>query len=337
MTLVHPTAGFHQNDKRCFTMTRNSLVRILAFLLVATVFGSAIHAQGWKGRGRAQGRILDESDQPIEGVKVTLVQASSGDGPEPFLTNKAGKFGYLGLAGGTWDVSCEKDGYVTAIGTVEITEFGRSPSVTIPMRPIPESVLQEQAAGAAVGRLEEGNLLLNEGKFEEARAAYESALEDLEPEYHADILMAIARTHYQEDNSPEAIASLERLLVNDPENLDGLKLIINLLIAEDRGEEAQTYMAKLPEGESLDADAYLNVGIEAYNAGDLETALGQFDQTVANFPDNPDGFYYRGLIHLAQQSNEAAAADLQRYLELAPEGSHVEEVQSFLEYLQSDQ
>jgi tetratricopeptide (TPR) repeat protein len=318
-------------------MTRNSLVRTLVLLLVATVFASAVQAQGWKGRGRAQGRIVDESDQPIEGVKVTLVQASSGDGPDPFFTNKAGKFGYLGLAGGTWDVTCEKDGMVTAVGTVEISEFGSSPSVTIPMRPIPESVLQEQAASEAVVRLQEGNQLLQEGKFQEARTSYESALEDLEPEYHADILMAIARTYYQEDNSPEAIASLERLLAVDPENLDGLKLIINLLIAEDRGEEAQVYMAKLPEGESLDPDAYLNVGIEAYNAGNLEIALEQFDQAVANFPDNPDGFYYRGLIYLAQQSNEAAAADLQRYLELAPEGSHVEEVTSFLEYLQSDQ
>lgn len=318
-------------------MTRNSLVRILVLLIVATVFASAVQAQGWKGRGRAQGRILDESDQPIDGVKVTLVQASSGDGPEPLFTNKSGKFGYLGLAGGTWDVTCEKDGYVTAVGTVQISEFGSSPTVTIPMRPIPESVLLEQAASEAVVRLQEGNQLLEEGKFEEARESYESALQDLEAEYHADILMAIARTHYQEDNSPEAITSLERLLAIDPENLDGLKLIINLLIAEDRGDEAQTYMAKLPEGESLDPDAYLNVGIEAYNAGDLETALGQFDQAIANFPDNPDGFYYRGLIYLAQQSNEAAAADLQRYLELAPEGPHAEEVQSFLEYLQSDQ
>ncbi len=291
------------------------------------------------GRGAAERRAASwtRADKPVEGVKVTLVQAGSGDGPEPFYTDKKGKFGYLGLTGGTWDVTCEKDGFVTAVGTLQISEFGASPSVTIPMRLIPESVLQEQAASEAVVRLEEGNQLLEEGKFQEARTSYESALEDLEPEYHANILMAIARTYYQEDDSANAIATLERMLAIEPENLDGLKLIINLLIAEDRSDEAQTYMAKLPEGESLDPDAYLNVGIEAYNAGDLETALTQFDQAIANFPDNPDGFYYRGLIYLAQQKNAEATTDLQRYLDLAPEGSHVDEVESFLEYLQSDQ
>lgn len=318
-------------------MTPNSLLRILVLLLVATVFGTAVHAQGWKGRGRAQGRIIDESDQPIEGVKVTLVQTSSGDGPEPFYTDKNGKFSYLGLVGGTWDVTCEQDGMVTAVGTIQVAEFSRTPSVTIPMRPIPESVLQEEAASAAVLLLDKGNQLLNEEKYAEARASYESALEDLEPEHHASILMGIARTHYQEDNTPDAITTLERLLTIEPEHLDALKLSINLLMAEGREEEAQLYIAKLPEGESVDADVYLNVGIEAYNEGDLETALGQFNQVVDGFPDNADGFYYRGLIFLAQQSNEAAAADLQRYLELEPEGSHVDEVKSFLEYLQSDQ
>ncbi|MCZ6725952.1 MAG: tetratricopeptide repeat protein [Acidobacteria bacterium] len=318
-------------------MTRKMLIRILVLALMAVVVGAAVQAQGWKGRGRAQGRIVDDNGEPIEGVKITLTQPQSSAGPEPLYSDKNGKWGYLGLTGGTWSVVTELEGHVTAEGLLQVSEFGGAASVTVQLHKIPESVLQEEAATAAVSRLREGNDLLAQERYEEARAAYESALGDLEPQYHADILLNIARTHYQQDDTGAAIAALERVLAVAPDNLDALKLIISLLIAEEREDEVQAYMARLPEGESLDADAYLNVGIGAYNTGDYETALDQFNQVVENFPTNADGFYYRGLIYLAQQDTTQATADLQKYVELAPDGEHREEVDSFLEYLQSGQ
>ena len=92
-------------------------------------------------------------------------------------------------------------------------------------------------------------------------------------------------------------------------------------------------MERLPEGELLDPDAYLNVGIDLYNSGNLDEALVEFEKVVGRFPDLPDAYYYRGLVLLNKGDNEGAEADFRRLIELAPESPRAAEAQDFLEYL----
>jgi tetratricopeptide (TPR) repeat protein len=96
-------------------------------------------------------------------------------------------------------------------------------------------------------------------------------------------------------------------------------------------------MDRLPEDELLDASTYLNVGIDHYNAGELPEALKEFESVVARFPDDAEGYYYRGLVLLGQGENERAAADLNKVLELDPDGPHTSEVTEFLEFLESSE
>ena len=311
-------------------------IRPLAVGLLVVGVTAAV-AQDWAGRGRLNGLVVDPEGNPLEGVLIELHPAADLEtGPEPLYTNKKGRWEYLGLAQGGWTVQLSLEGFMPSEGTVSVNEFGVNPQVKVTLRPIPEEVLEQARKAATVEQLEEGNRLLAEGQLAAARAQYEEALGVLEAENHPPILMGIARTYYQEDNVEGAIETLEKLLAIDPENVVGLKLISELLIAEGREQEAQVYLAKLPEGEILDAAAYLNVAIDLYNRGELDDALIEFERVVANFPDNPDGYYYRGLVHLNKGENEKAAADFNKYLELAPEGSRVAEVQEFLKYLQPE-
>lgn len=112
-----------------------------------------------------------------------------------------------------------------------------------------------------------------------------------------------------------------------------MNLAINLLLAAGRDDEAKPYIARLPEGEKLDATTRLNMGIELYNQNDYDAALVEFDQAITDYPDQPDGYYYRGLIYLGQQNNAEATADLEKFLELGPDAEKAEEAQQFLEYL----
>jgi tetratricopeptide (TPR) repeat protein len=212
-------------------------------------------------------------------------------------------------------------------------EFGTSPSVNVTVRPIPPEVLAEAAAAMSIGHLDQGNELLQEGKFAEARAEYETAMTDLEPENHPPVLMGIARTYYQEENLEQTEATLRKILEIEPENVDALKLLSGMLVAQGREAEARIFMDRLPEGELLDADAYLNVGIDLYNSGNLEEALVEFEKVVSRFPDLPEAYYYRGLVLLNQGDNDGAMADFQKLLELAPESPRAAEAQDFLEYL----
>ena len=57
------------------------------------------------------------------------------------------------------------------------------------------------------------------------------------------------------------------------------------------------------------------------------------DTAVADFPDQPEGYYYQGLVVLAQEKNDEALAAFQKYLEVAPaDHEKRSEVESFVEY-----
>ncbi|MEJ2086644.1 MAG: tetratricopeptide repeat protein [Acidobacteriota bacterium] len=129
-------------------------------------------------------------------------------------------------------------------------------------------------------------------------------------------------------------ATLRKVLELEPDNVDGLKLLSNLLISSGREAEAQEFMARLPEGERLPADAYLNVGIELYNNGDLDGALTEFEEAAELYPEDPQVYYYRGLVLIAQGKSELAAADFRKLLELETEGPRADEAREFLKYLE---
>jgi tetratricopeptide (TPR) repeat protein len=305
---------------------------VLAFAMI--VMALPVDAQTWRGRGRLQGKVSLPDGSPAVGATVTLTLGDSGEGPDPITTDDKGRFGMIGLFGGTWNVQIELEGYLIENGTVQVSgvQGMQAKPLNITLAPIPE-----QAQGPDIlGMVEEGNALLQSQQFAEARAKYQEALAELEPKNHPPILMGVARTYFQEENTREALATMDQILEIEPGNVDALKLAIQMASLSGMDDEAEAYMARLPEGETvkLDPGVALNKGIEAYNTGDLETAMGHFSSVVEDNPDLADGYYYRGLIYLQQGDSAAALADFQRFLELDPEHAEAATAREFLSYLE---
>jgi tetratricopeptide (TPR) repeat protein len=193
---------------------------------------------------------------------------------------------------------------------------------------------QESAAGQAKAAIERGNALLNEGKHAEARAAYQEGMAKLENKtFHPAILRAIADTYYREKKIDQAVEALKQALAIAPDNVDSLRLITTILVAENREAEAQAYMAKLPQGTTLDPNTILNLGIKAFNEGKMDQALAQFDRAVKENPNLADPYYYRALVYLNQGKNAEAKADLQKLLELDPKSKYADDAKAFLKDL----
>jgi tetratricopeptide (TPR) repeat protein len=312
----------------------------VALLLVA---GAPAFAQEWKGKGRLQGEILDPQGNPVEGARITLRQGSppvdaAQAGPAPVLTNKKGKWSILGLAQGSWAVLIEKDGFQKSEGQVQVHESGPpAPPIRITLNAIPKEAQQAAEASAAgqeaLSAIERGNGLLEMGQYAPAREAYEEAMAKLEAVNHPPILRGIARTYFQEKNVDQAIATLKKALAIKPDDVESLKLIVNLLVASDREPEAQVYMAQLPQGQSVDPNTLLNIGIKYFNEGKLDQALAEFDRVVSENPQVPDGYYYRGLVYLNQSKTAEAKADFQKMLELDPNHPQAGEAREFLKSL----
>lgn len=322
----------------------NHGTRIAASMLAGVLLAATALAQGWAGRGRLSGTVEDADGNPVAGASVQLTL--NGAGPEAVSTNARGRWARAGLGGGNWDVLVSKPGYVPTSHTAQVMEYAApadraflktvlEPGGTASGDASTAGVDNSESGQAARESLQRGNALLAEGAFEEAVAAFEEALPALPDGGQAAVLVGIAQARVQLEQDDEALATLERALTLAPSNVDALRLISRRLTALGRGDEAQEYLARMPEDQRADPEILLREGVELYNANDLEGARAKFDQVVELAPDWVDAYYFRGLANMALGSNAAAAADFRRLLELEPEGERAEEAKQFSEYLES--
>jgi tetratricopeptide (TPR) repeat protein len=309
-------------------------------LLVGSV---PVWGQAWAGKGRLQGAVKDEAGKPIEGARITLRKGTDrvdpkAEGPKVLTTDKNGKWSVLGLAGGAWGILIEKEGYMVSEGQVPVNEFAVAQPVNITLKQPPKEVVQkaqeESAAGQAKAALENANALLAQGKYPEARAAYEAGMAKLEDQsLHPAIHRAIADAWYKEGKTDQAIASLKKSLEYAPDDAATLQLLVNLLVGANREDEAKVYMAKLPQGATVDPNTILNLGIKEFNGGKMDQALVHFDRAVRENPNLAEAYYFRALVYMNQEKNAQARADLEKLLQLDPNNQYAKDAREFLKDL----
>jgi tetratricopeptide (TPR) repeat protein len=180
----------------------------------------------------------------------------------------------------------------------------------------------------------EGNRLAGERDFAGARAAYGKVLDKVEGAKRADLLAGIASTYVQEKQHEEGIRYLDQALAIDPANETALRLMVAVLAAQGRDEEAKQYLAKLPDPALLDASTQLNLGIMRYNEGKLDEAAAIFDGVLARNPERAEAYYFSGLVKLNQEQHAAALERFQKFLELAPQHEKAAEAREFVAHLE---
>lgn len=313
-------------------------IQILSLLLA--LLAVSVQAQDWAGRGRAQGFVTDADKKPVEGAKVTL--RLDGAGPKPILTDKKGRWSFLGLATGTWTVTIEKEGFNTGEGPIKIISESVGPGETArtTLNPATAAAQQQEPSeaskkGAEVrAALERGNAALLAQKYAEARAEYEAAIAQIEDSAsHVPILRSIASSYFGEAKPDEAVATLEKALAIAPDDQESLRLITTVLINSGKEEQAATYKARITGEFKIDPSILLNKGIEQYNKGDYEKAMQFFEQVVAENPGSADAYYYRGLTYLATGKTAEAKTDFTKVLEIDPNHARAADVKEYLAHL----
>jgi tetratricopeptide (TPR) repeat protein len=346
----------------------------LAFAGAVFLLAATLRAQDWAGRGRAQGFVEDEAGKPIAGATVTLHSpADAKQGPAPIQTDKKGHWAVLGLADGTWTVTVEDKGYLTAEGPWKVSEFGVAKPLVVKLKTLTPEMVEaaREKANPVEAAIKKGNALLASGKTAEARSEYQAALDKVtDPASKVMLLCGIAQSYQAEKDDPKAITVLEQAQALSPDDVPTQKLLaisyyqtkqpdkaiallkalfeknpsdvgvgqtlVNFLIETGNEAEANEYLAKLPAGAKVDPSILLNMGIQHYNDGKAQEAEADFEKVVQENPEMPDAYYYRGLVRLSLNKFADAKADFKKSLELAPNGAHAEEIQSFLKYLEKN-
>lgn len=300
--------------------------------LIGGVWTVLIDAEGYKP---SEGRLSVSQFQTAQPAQITLLrdpQASITLGDSLLDSGQYGEAReeYMKAMEGLDEVGQAR--LHSRIGDTYLTQGNNSAARAEYEKALPYLEPQEQAHV----RIQLGNAYQKEANYSAARAEYQHAVPVLAPEGQAVVLLSMAKGYDLEGNRPAALETLERALEVSPGNVQVIQVLADLLTREGREEEAQTYLAQLPEDVTLPTDLVLNIGIRLYNEGKTEKALGYFDRAVREAPDQPESYYYRGLSRLSQGKNEQAASDFKKLLELDPESPHAGEVKEFLQSLKSE-
>ncbi len=311
--------------------------RSFAILLALFVVlqGLPATAQDWRGKGRLEGRVTDQDGKPIAGavVKIRLPDHPD-DGPD-LKTDAKGRWAYLGLRGGDWRITVEKEGFITGDITITISEVTRSNPLNYAMKPVPKEEPKPGLPPEIVEALKAGNDAMEQKRWTDARIAFEKVL-PVAPD-NVGLLMALARAYSAEGNDAKAIETLGKVTEKDPTNWGAWLLQANILLQKGRLEEGRAALEHVPQQSVTDPNMFINVGVLFMNQKKDDEAETYFTKAIEVAPGQFDGYYYRGLARISLKNHDGARADLQRVVELAPkDSSELKEAKELLEALKGE-
>lgn len=300
------------------------LTRSTAVLVIALAFSTFAAAQDWRGAGHISGKVTDDTGQPVDSVVVKAQRVGSNGGTQA-KTNKKGEWTLIGINGGQWNLDFEKPGYETSKITATVEEHGATAPVTTKLK---KSVDPNVALRAD---LQKAAQLVQQEKYAEARSIYEGILQAHPEAYQVEPY--IARTYYAEKNYAAAEQHLRAAIQKDPNNIESKVLLATVLGQEGKTDESRQLLATIDDSKVTDPTALVNVGIGLLNDKKPEEAMTWFDKSVSRFPDNADGYYYRGITELQLGKNDPAKADLTKFVQMKPDAPEAATAKGILEKL----
>jgi hypothetical protein len=296
------------------------------FLLAGIALSTPAVAQDWKGAGRLEGRVMDGEGKPLANAVVKLQLPKRGG--TQLRTDAKGKWAFLGLASGSWNIDIEAPGFATKQVSVPVSESQRTPPVevklekTAPAGPPPE----------VVRALEKGDEAFKAGRYEDARMAYEELLA-LRPEFATHLHMQIAFCYGKEKNRAKELEHLQYVLEADPSNVKVRKLMILEALEGGLFDKGLELLKGLDDSALQEPDVLYNIAVAFFRNQKVDEAILYLTKAVTIDPAYADGYFLRGNAYLGQNKLEEAKADYRKFLQVAPTDPRAETVKKALDQL----
>ncbi|HVB38566.1 MAG TPA: tetratricopeptide repeat protein [Vicinamibacterales bacterium] len=282
---------------------------LVVMALVALVAGRA-SAQDWRGRAHLMGKVTDEAGTPLEGATVKLYLPEVKEGTTT-KTNKKVEWVVNGINSGNWQVEIAMPGYVTRTVNAQVSEITALPEMIIKLKPAPpdpNQIIHDQLVKASG--------LLDQKKYADARVIYQSILDKYPTVIQ--VLPLIARTYAEEKNYPKAIETLKLAIDKTPQNAQLKVLLVTLYSDAGDTAQAKALLDSIDPSNIKDPTMLLNIGIAMLNGKKPDDAMTYFDKTITLFPNFADAYYYRGITNLQLEHNQEGKADLEKFVQMAP-------------------
>ena len=310
----------------------NPIARAFAVLLVLGLLASTA---GASTQARVAGSITDADGSPIADAVVTITTPDSSAYSRVLETDAKGRFKILLLdATKTYLFHVEAAGYIPIEEQVKVPAGTMNNEVAWSMQTVQEAQQSEEdriRQQPGFKEFEEGMALLKEGKSAEARAKFQESVQavpDLVPAWRK-----MAEIDFDQGDYENALANARKCLEYDNEHTPCLALAANSAKELEDHDAHAMYMKLYQELNPDDPATLFNQAAVFLNALDDENARPLLEQCLEVDSEFGACLYEYGMLLLRSGDLGAAKVQLEKYLEVEPEGPNAETVRETVKYL----
>jgi tetratricopeptide (TPR) repeat protein len=268
----------------------------------------------WRGQAVVNGKITDDAGKPLDQAKITFIYIEANDGFFA-MTKKSGDYTANDIKAGKWRVQVEASNFVTLKQEISVENKKNTFNFSMKRDFAPELLTKADA-------------LFKAGDNAGARTEYLKVLAD-HPELTA-INRAIAFTYGREHNNLEAIKYLDIALQGNPNDPQLLQLATATSIDLSDYPRAMGYLEKIDDATLTDPEILNGVAISLLNKQKSAEGVTVLTRVIGRFPDAADAYFYRAYGYLQQQKGADARPDLEKYVQLAPNGAQAAKAKELL-------
>lgn len=318
--------------------------RIVYVLISMIIFFGFVSLDGQvRGLARINGKILDESENPIPNatVKVQAVEIA-GKRTEEFektvTSDDEGEWKLAGLSSGFFKIEVSAPGFIPSSKNVEVSQININPQIIIHLKRAEEFVAQNSDSSAL---FEEGNALFDQGKYDDAIGSFQEFLEKNPMAYQ--VRFNIGNCYREKNELENAQQEFEAVLENarteeGPEALKiqakALAAIGELYVKRDDIDKAREYFTQSLELNPQDEILAYNVGEILFSNAKMQEALEYFTLAAKIKPGWPDAYLKLGYVYLNLTDYDKAKENFKKFLELGPDHPQAQSAKSILDYLE---
>jgi tetratricopeptide (TPR) repeat protein len=278
--------------------------------------------------GMIKGVVKDTQGQPVDGAKVVIEMTEGVSRHFETKSNKKGEFIQIGLQGGPYKVTAEKDKLVSNTADVRVS-ISRPAEANLVLGAGTSAAASKEAAAKNAElkkTFEEGVAASRAGNHDEAIAKF-TASAALNANCY-DCYYNIAFSESQKKDYDKAEAAYKKAVEIKPDYAEAYSGLANVYNATRKFDQAATASAKAMElsgsgaaaGGGGNADALFNQGVILWNAGKIAEAKKQFESAIAANPNHAESHYQLGMAMVNEGNLAGATAEFETYLKLAPTG-----------------
>lgn len=294
-------------------MKRSSLMG--AFLAaLALVAGSAMA----QNTGAVRGKVTDDKGQALEGAKIEIEFQGGVTRVFRVNTNKKGEFTQVGMHPGQYKVTVTKEGFQGTFLTPRVP-LG-APMELGEIRLVSAQVAQKAAASAKgeelSGAFKAAVELTQQGKLDEAKAAYEAMLaknpDVVQVHFNLGFIAA------QKKDMAGAEAAYKKAIELKPDYSEAYTALAEVYQATEGVAKAIEYLSGVATQLPADGKIQYRLGVFYLSAGKYAEAGAAFEKAQQLDPENAEVYYQLGTIFVGQNNVAKAIESLEKYLAMDP-------------------